>query len=150
VEIKKFDDIDEIEKIIQKAMVCQIGLADGDQPYVVPVCFGYERGKLYFHSGLKGRKIDTIKNSPKVCFTMAVDLELVKADDPCDWAMKYRSVIGFGKATLLDDAEEKAHGLDLVMSQYTHGKFTFDEESLAAVNIVRIDISQITGKQIHD
>ena len=61
MEIKKLDDIDEIEKVVQKAMVCQIGLADGDQPYVVPVCFGYEKGKLYFHSGLKGRKIDTIK-----------------------------------------------------------------------------------------
>ena len=150
MEIKKFDDIDEIEKIIQKAVVCQIGLADGDQPYVVPVCFGYERGRLYFHSRLKGRKIDVLKKNPKVCFSMAVDLELVQADDPCDWAMKYRSVIGFGKASILDDAKEKSHGLNLVMSHYTQRNFTFDEKSLAGVNIIRIDISQITGKQIKD
>ena len=150
MEITKFDDIGEIEKVIQKAMACQIGLADGDQPYVVSVCFGYERGKLYFHSGLKGRKIDTIKKNPKVCFAMAVDLEIVKADDPCDWAMKYRSVIGFGRATILDDAEEKSHGLNLVMNQYAPGKFTFDENSLAAANVIRIDISQVTGKQIQD
>lgn len=150
MEITKFDDIGEIEKVIQKAIVCQIGLADGDQPYVVPVCFGYERGKIYFHSRPKGRKIDTIKKNAKVCFAMAVDLELVKSDDPCDWAMKYRSVIGFGRATILDDAAEKSHGLNLVMSQYTHGNFTFDEKSLAGVNIIRIDISEITGKQIQD
>ena len=150
MEITKFDDIGEIEKVIQKAMVCQIGLADGDQPYVVSVCFGYERGKLYFHSGLKGRKIDTIEKNPRVCFAIAVDLELVKADDTCDWAMKYRSVIGFGRATILDDAEEKSHGLNLVMNQYASGKFTFDEKSLDTANVIRIDISQVTGKQIQD
>ncbi|MDD5590650.1 MAG: pyridoxamine 5'-phosphate oxidase family protein [Dehalococcoidales bacterium] len=147
--IKKFDDISEIEKIIARAMVCHIGLADGDQPYVVPVCFGYERGKLYFHSRLGGRKIDIINRNPRVCFEMAIDLEFTRAETPCDCSMKYRSVIGFGKAHILDD-EEKSHGLNIIMNHYNKGDFAFEKTSLATVNVIRIDITRITGKQIQD
>jgi len=150
VEIRKTEDIDEIENIVQKAMVCRIGLVDVDAPYVVPVCFGYERGKLYFHGSPKGRKVDLIKKNAKTCFEMEVDVELVGADDPCDWAMKFRSVIGFGKACILEDDEEKSHSLNVIMNHYAKKGFNFPKPSLDGVLVVRIDISQITGKQIRD
>ena len=81
---------------------------------------------------------------------MEVDVELVRADDPCDWAMKFRSVIGFGRACILEDEEEKSHGLNVIMNHYTKKGFEFPKSSLDGVLVVRIDISQITGKQIRD
>jgi len=150
VEIRKIDDIDEIESIIRKATTCRIGLVDNDEPYVVPVCFGYERGALYFHGSLKGRKVDLIKKNGKICFEMEADVEVVKDEEPCDWAIKYRSVIGTGKAHIIETDEEKSHGLNVIMRQYAKGDFSFPKSKLDSVLVVKVDISRMSGKQLQD
>jgi len=144
---KEITDIDKIEKIIKKAICCRIGLVDNDEPYIVPVCFGYERNALYFHGAPEGRKINLIKKNNKVCFEIDTDVEVVKGEKPCQWTMKYRSVIGAGKAYILESDEEKAHGLKLIMKQYTEGDFSFTKSELDSVLVGRIDIENITGKK---
>ena len=144
---KEITDIDEIEGIIRKAICCRIGLVDGDEPYIVPLNFGYENNALYFHGASEGRKIDIIKNNNKVCFEIDTDVEVVKGKKPCAWTTQYRSVIGVGKACILENDEEKAHGLKLIMKQYTGGDFSFTKPELNSVLVVRIDIENITGKK---
>ncbi len=144
---KEIVDINEIEEIIRKAIYCRIGLVDNDEPYVVPVCFGYERNALYFHSAPEGRKVELIKKNNKLCFEIDSDVELVKAAEPCNWAMRYRSVIGVGKAYILENDEDKSHGLKVIVRQYTKGDFTFTEENLDKVIVVKIDIESIAGKK---
>ena len=139
--------IDEIERVIKKAIYCQIGLVDNDEPYVVPVCFGYERNTLYFHGALEGRKVELIKRNNKICFEIDADVEIVKAEKPCDWAVNYRSVIGVGKAHILENDKEKSYGLRLIMKQYTEGDFNFPKPMLDSTLVVRVDIERITGKQ---
>jgi len=147
-EVVKITDIDEIEGIIRKALICRLGLVDNDEPYVVPVCFGYERGALYFHGSLKGRKVELIKKNNKVCFEMDIDAELEKSEDPCDWAMKGKSVVGVGRASILESDEEKSYALRLIMGHYSEGDFSFPESALDSVLVVRVDIRSITGKKI--
>jgi len=144
---KGITDIDEIERIIEKAICCRIGLADNDEPYIVPVCFGYERNTLYFHGALEGRKVELIKKHNKVCFEIDTDVEVVKTEEPCSWTMKYRSVIGVGRAYILESYEEKTHGLRLIMKQYSEGEFTFPKSKLDSILVVRVNIESITGKQ---
>ena len=144
----KITDIDEIEGIIKKALICRLGLVDNDEPYIIPVCFGYERGALYFHGSLKGRKVELIKKNNKVCFEMDIDAELEKSEDPCKWAMKGKSVVGVGRASILEDDGEKSHALRLIMGHYSEGDFSFPKPALDSVSVVRVDISSITGKKI--
>jgi len=144
---KEITDIDEIERIIRRAICCRIGLVDNDEPYVVPVSFGYERNALYFHGASEGHKIELIKKNNKVCFEIDTDVAVVKAEKPCQWTMRYRSVIGMGRAHILESAEEKAHGLELLMRHYTEGDFSFPKSELGSVLVVRIDIENITGKK---
>ena len=143
----KIIDIYEIESIIKKALVCRIGLVDNNEPYIVPVCFGYERNVLYFHGALKGRKIDLIKKNNKVCFEIDTDVEIVEAGEACDWTMNYRSVIGTGRASILENDKEKSHGLNLIMKQYTEGNFRFPKSRLDSVLVIRVNIDSITAKQ---
>ena len=147
-EITKITDIEEIEGIIKRAPVCRLGLVDNDEPYVVPVCFGYERGALYFHGNLKGRKVELLKKNNKICFEMDIDVQLVKNEDPCSWAMKYKSVIGMGRAVILEDDEEKSRVLSIIMRNYTEGEFSFPKSMLDSTLVLRIDISSISGKKI--
>ncbi len=145
--ITKITDIGEVEGIIEKALICRLGLVDNNEPYVIPMNFGYERGALYFHGSPKGRKIELIKKNNKICFEIDTDVEVVGDDKPCGWTMKYRSVIGVGKAYILERDEEKARGLNLIMRQYSEGEPSFDFEKLSSVLIVKIDIESITGKE---
>jgi len=144
----KITDIDEIEGIIKKALICRLGLVDNDEPYIIPVCFGYERGALYFHGSLKGRKVELIKKNNKVCFEMDIDAELEKSEDPCKWTMKGKSVVGVGRASILEDDGEKSHALRLIMEHYSEGDFSLPKPALDSVSVVRVDISNITGKKI--
>ena len=144
---KEITDIEEIEKIIKKAMVCRISLVDNDEPYIVPVCFGYERDALYFHGASEGRKVELIKKNNKICFEIDTDVEVVKGKKPCSWTMKYRSVIGVGRACILEKDEEKSYGLKLIVRQYTEGNFSFPKSALDSVLVVRVDIESITGKK---
>jgi len=146
--VMKVTDIDEIEGIIKKAIHCRIGLVDNDEPYVVPVCFGYDRNALYFHGALEGRKVELIKRNNKICFEMDTDVEIVeRSEKPCDWTVNYRSVIGVGKAHILENDKEKSHALCVIMKQYTEGDFSFPKPMLDSTLVVRVDIERITGKQ---
>jgi len=139
-------DRDDIDAIMRKARVCRLGLCDEGKPYVVPVCFGYDGGALYFHSSPRGRKMDVLRGNPDVCFEVDVDVELIPADEACGWSVRYRSVIGFGRAVAIDDPQEKREALTILMRQYADGEFVFSEDGLARAAVVRIEIDGITGK----
>ena len=144
---KEITDIKEIEQIIAGAEVCRIGFVDGDEPYIVPVSFGYESNAIYFHSAPEGRKVNLIKESGKVCFELDTDTEIVQSDNACDWTTKYRSVMGTGRASLLADNEEKIRGLNVIMKHYSSTAFQFPPAKLDTMLVVRIDIESISGKK---
>ena len=147
---KKEKEINEkaaIEAIIKKSLVCRLALSDNNSPYIVPLCFGYKDRVLYFHSSQKGKKIDIIKRNPKVCFEFDTDTEIVKAEDACHWSMRYRSIIGFGRAVLLEDTEEKRKALKIIMGQYSDRIFQFDDAILKKMGVIKVEIESMTGKQ---
>ena len=144
---REITDIKEIERIIAGAEVCRIGFVDGDEPYIVPVSFGYESNAIYFHSAPEGRKVNLIKESAKVCFELDTDTEIVQSDNACDWTTKYRSVMGTGRASLLADNEEKIRGLNVIMKHYSSAEFRFPRSKLATVLVIRVDIDRISGKK---
>jgi hypothetical protein len=118
-----------------------------DQPYVVPLSFGYESGILYFHSAGEGKKLDMLEENNRVCFEVDIDHKIVKAEDPCDWGMNYRSVIGFGRATILEDDNSKRVGLTTIMRQYSEGTYTFPESEVKGTTVIKVDIDSMTGKE---
>jgi len=144
---RKITDIEEIEGIINRAVICHIGMMDEEEPYVVPVNFGYERNVLYFHGNLKGRKVDLIKKNNRVCFEMEVDVELKKAE-ACDWAMKYMSVIGVGQACILEKEEDKIYALNLITKKYAGDELSFPQPKLDKTLVIKVDIESMTGKQL--
>ena len=146
---KEITDIGEIESIIRKSLVCRLGLADNGTPYIVPLCFGYKDNRLYFHSAKEGRKIEIIKRNNAVCFEFDVDSKIESGKDACAWGMKYRSVIGYGTATLIEDPEEKRKALDVIMAQYADGAFEYSEKAFGKALVIKVEIESMTGKKSH-
>jgi nitroimidazol reductase NimA-like FMN-containing flavoprotein (pyridoxamine 5'-phosphate oxidase superfamily) len=143
---KDIKDRQTIESILERATVCRLGLCSHGLPYVVPLSFGYEDQRLYFHSAPEGRKIDTIKENPNVCFEVDVDEEYVAADVPCDWTVRYRSVIGFGKARLVKETEQKRKALDVILGHYGRGPFAYAEGAADKVAVIEVQVESLTGK----
>ena len=145
---KEIKDKKEIEAIIKTAIICRLGLSSDDLPYIIPLNFGYKNKELHFHCAKAGKKIDIIKKNNNVCFEIEVDTELIKGEHACiGWKMHYSSVIGFGKASIIDDPEEKKKSLDIIMNHYTgNSKFDYTEKNIKSVGIIKVVIESITGK----
>ena len=143
---KEIADRGEIDKILQKATVCRLGLVDGPIPYIVPLSFGYDGITLYFHSACEGKKVDLLRRNAVVCFEFDIDAEPVRSETSCGWTMRYRSVIGSGTASFVEDLAGKSEALKIIMRQYTEGPYDFPEEMLRRIAVIKVAIGEISGK----
>ncbi len=145
---QEINDIATIEDIIHKAQVCRLALSENGRPYIVPLCFGYKDNNLYFHSTREGKKLDILRKNNNVCFEIDTDHELVKGKKVCNCSMKYRSVIGFGRAELIEDIEQKRRAFDIIMQNYYEGFFKYPEGSIKNTVIIKVKIECMTGKKL--
>ncbi len=145
---KRIDDPALIETIMRKARVCRIALADDNVPYVVPMNFGFRGNTIYLHSAGEGRKLEILSRNNQVCFEVDTDLEIVTGEAACSWGAKYYSVIGKGKASIVNEPGEKRIALDSIMEKYS-GKPVWDYGSAAIekVTVIRIDLTDLSGKK---
>lgn len=143
---QEITDKTEIESIIRKAQVCYVSMCDNSIPYVVPLCFGYRENTLYFHSAREGKKIDIMKNNPTVSFVIDIAGTLIKSDKACKWGLTYKSVMGTGRVSFIEEDTERSKALDCIMTQYSEGSWEYEESSLKRTAVYKIDIEQMTGK----
>ena len=148
---REISDMSEIESIMVSSDVCRIAFADANIPYIVTMNFGYcskNNGRLYFHCAPEGRKIEMMKKNNFVCFEMDADHHLTTGKSACDYGMKYRSVIGYGHLSIVNDEEEKIYGLNQIMTHYSGSEeFLYKPGSLIKTLVLRLEISEISGKQ---
>lgn len=144
-------DINEIIEILEKSKVVHVGMIDGDEPYVVPMNYGYTLvdGKLtlYLHGARRGRKIDVLRENPKVFFEMCCDITPFEGEVACKYGITYTSIMGRGVATLVEDVEEKKSALSILMKTQVNKDFTFDDKLTTVVSIIRIDTLEFTAKK---
>ena len=126
-------------------------LGEDGYPYGLPINQWYceEDGKLYFHGAKEGHKIEAIRKCDKVSFC-AYDEGYRKEGD---WALNIKSVIAFGRISLVED-EDVARKI----CSHLVGKFTDDEEYLAKelknalsrVQCLELRIEHMTGKLVNE
>lgn len=140
-----------IELIISNSDVCRIAFVDNNNPYIVAMNFGYSGGDqpcLYFHCANEGRKLEIIKKNNYVCFQMDTDHKIYGGEKGCDWGMKYSSVVGYGNISVVSDQVSRKKGLDCLMKHYGDDQnFSYDEKVMASTTILRLDITEMTGKK---
>ncbi len=143
-------DLNEIIAILDTAKVLRLGLAVDNEPYVVPMNYGYvmEDGKLtlYLHSAQQGKKLDMLRANPKIFFELDCDWKSFEGEKPCQYGLSYSSVMGRGEAVLVEDVEEKMKAMTVLMKTQTGKDFSFNEKLVSIVAVVRIDVSEYTAK----
>ena len=143
-------DINEIIKILDKSKVLHLGLVDGDEPYVVPMNYGYtmenEKLTLWLHGATQGRKLDVMRANPKVFFSMECDLVPFEGDVACRYGVGYSSLMGKGIAEIVEDVEIKKNALTYLMKTQTGKDFEFNDKLVSVVSVIKIDVSEYTAK----
>jgi len=150
---RQVTDREEILKILDKCKILHLGLVDGDEPYVVPMNYGYvmegEQLTLYMHGATKGYKLDLMRKNPKVFFEMECDVQGFEGEIACQYGTVYQSIMGRGRAEIVEDVERKKEMLTLFMKSQTGRDFTFTDIMVSAVTLVKIDVSEYTAKRRH-
>ena len=144
------EDQKEIEAVINECRTCFLGLSDHtNQPYVIPMNFGYKDGTIYLHSGQFGRKWKIMKENPKACVTFMLGDELAYQDEhvACSWRVKSKSVIAEGKIEFIENYEEKEAILHILMAQYSDKEFKFNAPAINNVGIFKLKIKSLKAKE---
>ena len=147
---RQVTDPEQILHILDTGKVLHLGLAVNDEPYVVPMNYGYtmEDGRLtlYLHSAVRGKKLDMMRANPKVFFEIDCDREAFEGRVPCQYGMVYSSIMGRGTATIVEDVEEKKQAMTILMKTQTGKDFSFEDRLVSIVAVIRIDVSGYTAK----
>ena len=149
---REITDRAEILDILDRGSILHLGLVDGDEPYVVPMNYGYtmdEDGHLtfYLHGATQGRKLDLMRKNPRVFLEMECDVAPFEGDVACRYGTAYKSLMARGKAVILEDPQEKMTGLSLFMKTQTGRDFEFNERLVKVVSVIRIDVDEYTAKK---
>lgn len=137
--------------VLDKCRTLHLGLVEDGRAYIVPLNYGWteENGRytLYAHSAAEGRKVELIAEGADVGFEMETGVEYFDADTACGWGNRYESIIGEGRATLLETPEEKRQALAAIMAHYSARRdYTFEDAMVDLVQVIKIDVTALSCK----
>ena len=124
---------------------------DNGYPYAIPInyLFEEESQKIFFHGSKVGHKVDAIKKSDKVCFTVYGN-EQIKEET---WAPYLQSALVFGRCKLIEDEDRAMKVLkDFAMKYYPSARMVEEEMKKAAkaTQMFEITIEHISGKEVQE
>ena len=108
--------------IIDEARICHVGFVLDDQPYVIPMALARDRKQLLLHGSVASRLMKNLAAGLPCCVTVTYLDGLVLARSAFHSSMNYRSVMVFGSARAITDAEEKVRGLDVLTEHLLPGR----------------------------
>ncbi|WP_193197177.1 pyridoxamine 5'-phosphate oxidase family protein [Nostoc sp. MG11] len=100
-----------IYEILDEGLVCHLGFAVDGQPFVIPTAYGRVEDQVYIHGSPASRMLRSLQTGIEVCLTVTLLDGLVLARSAFHHSMNYRSVVIFGTATIVQDAEQKLAAL---------------------------------------
>lgn len=149
---REITDPAKIRQIILASHCCRLGFCDDGEVYIVPLNFGYEevdeKRIFYFHSAREGRKIDLIRAGGCIGFELDTNFVPHPAEKACEFSAGFQSVIGRGRAQLVEDEAEMRHGLQCIM-EHLSGRTDWEipREMLSRVAVIRLEVETLSCKE---
>lgn len=143
-------DREVIYKILDEGMVCHAGFVADGQPFVIPTLYARVGDAIYFHGSAASRMLRGAAEGALVCVTVTLTDGIVLARSVFNHSMNYRSVVALGKATLVEQAEEKVAALRAFTEKILPGRWDDarqpNERELKATSILRLPLKEISAK----
>ena len=145
---REITDINEIEDVLRSARVCRIALIDGEYPYIVPMCFGYnltgEKLEIYFRCNEKGKKMELIRANKKAAFEIDKLHDIIQTDKALGFTAHYHSITGIGTIEIVTGID-KITGITLLTKKYHGGDSDnkFSEQTLNDCAILKLTADEL-------
>ena len=110
-------DREAINEILDEGFICHVGFMVDGKPFVIPTGYARVDDKIFIHGSQASRMLRNLEQGTDLCLTVTLIDGLVLARSAFHHSMNYRSVVAFGRATLVDEPTEKLNAL-LALSEH--------------------------------
>jgi len=143
-------DRETVYGILDEGFICHVGFAAEGQPFVIPTGYARDGDKLYIHGSQASRMLRTLSAGIDICLTVTIVDGLVLARSAFHHSMNYRSVVVLGRATLIEDREEKLAALLALSEHFIRGRWAEvrepTEEELIMTTVLTLPLVEVSAK----
>ncbi len=141
---------DVVYKILDEGFVCHIGFVINGSPCVIPTGYARQGDRLIFHGSTASRMMRSLSEGIDVCITVTLIDGIVLARSAFHHSFNYRSVVMFGRATLITDKEEKMSALEAFTEHIMPGRWSEvripNEQELKATSVLALPLAEVSAK----
>ena len=109
-------------EVLDAGKICHVGFTLDDQPYVVPMAYARMGDQLLIHGSIASRLVKNLAAGLRCCVTVTHFDGLVYARSTFNSSMNYRSVMVFGIAKQILDADEKRRCIQTLVDHLMPGR----------------------------
>lgn len=143
-------DRETIYGIVDEALICHVGIADGDQPFVIPTLHARDGDRLLFHGLKGGRLLKHIQAGREICVAITLVDGIVLARSAFNSSMNYRSVTVFGTPSLVAGREDKLHAMRHISEHLMPGRWDElrapHEREIKMTGVIALPIESASAK----
>ena len=143
-------DRETVYRILDEGLICHVGFVVDGQPFVIPTSYGRKDANLYIHGSAASRMLRQMRDGVAVCVTVTLLDGLVLARSVFNHSMNYRSLVILGKATLVEEPDEKLEALASLSEHILPGRWADsrqpNEQELKATSVLRVPIEEFSAK----
>lgn len=143
-------DRETVYGILDEGFICHVGFAPGGQPVVIPTGYARVDDKLYIHGSQASRMLKTLAGGVDACVTVTIIDGLVLARSAFHHSINYRSVVIFGRATLIEDREQKYAALVALSEHIIRGRWNDvrepTEQEMRATTVLELPLVEASAK----
>ena len=139
-----------VHALLDAGMLCHVAYVIDGQPYCTPTFYWREGSRLYWHGSSASRMLRNLSEGEPCCLTVTHLDSLVLARCGFNHSADYRSVMAFGRARLLDDPDQKAEALKMMVDRFfpdrTAGLRPSTPQEVKATSVIWMEIEQASAK----
>ena len=141
--------LEQCEEVLRRGTSGVLALSgDEGYPYAVPISYCYDGSRLYFHCAKEGHKLDAIRREPRASFCVIDQDQVV----PEEYTTYFRSVIVFGRVTVLEDDGAKRAAVERLALKYApsdsaESRQRAIEREWDALCMLEMQVEHMTGKE---
>jgi nitroimidazol reductase NimA-like FMN-containing flavoprotein (pyridoxamine 5'-phosphate oxidase superfamily) len=139
-----------INQILDEGFICHVGFCVDGKPFVIPTGYARINDNLVIHGSQASRMLRSLSGGIEVCVTVTLIDGLVLARSAFHHSMNYRSVVIFGRASLISDREEKLAALIALSEHIVPGRWQDvrepTESELQQTTVLTLPIDEASAK----
>lgn len=143
-------DRDVVYQILDEGFICHVSFTVDGQPFVIPTGYARVDDRMFIHGSQVSRMLRTLATGIDVCVGVTLIDGLVLARSAFHHSVNYRSVVIFGRATIVEDREAKLAALFAFSEHVVPGRWNEvrepTEQELKATTVLSLPLEEVSAK----